>query len=170
MMEGKWRFVPPQSDIGSSTDKASRKFVRKTAMKAYRQRERLQRTSEFLGQGGSSLQEEGRESEPLVAATSLPVVGYSDEVEGKSSSSSPHSSTKSMSKQEANQESYKDIELKSAALAYYRIPNSEQNIGAQQLEPFGSTELGTERSRHVLFSHCKSYTSPRDPRSPPTGI
>ena len=47
-MANRWEFVPTQTNRGSDSDAAARRFVRGTAMRAFRQRQRLERAQQLM--------------------------------------------------------------------------------------------------------------------------
>jgi hypothetical protein len=150
-MGKKWQFVSNQVEDGAGKDERTRKIVRKTAMKAFRRNERMERAKRFmqeeLGTGDPPTSETvGERAETSVRGETLQgpeppgnlIFAQDDDTVPLSvDASSP------------------DAPLPARALAQYPVASSFWPQEIVSLDPFGSSPLGTCTTWHFLFTHCQ---------------
>ncbi|KUJ08251.1 uncharacterized protein LY89DRAFT_725168 [Mollisia scopiformis] len=144
-MGKKWQFVSNQVEDGAGKDESTRKIVRKTAMKAFRRNQRLERVKNFMQEQGGiedhgdlETLDERSEKVPSNAASGKPSYHLNQDSLG---------SSVVLFQPEASTEYPID--------SFFHWP---QEIVS--LDPFGSSPLGTCSTWHFLFTHFVYHIAP----------
>lgn len=149
-----WQFVSNHVEDGAGKNEETRKIVRKTAMKAFRRSQRLERAKDFMQKGpveGDLRDSQIPEGQIGVGTSELPPEG----VHGVETPGS------SILRRDDDGESSVDL---SSFLALLQLEGGDDDLNASPIvwpqeiagfDPFGSSPLGTSRSWYFLFRHCK---------------
>jgi hypothetical protein len=155
-MVKRWQFVSNQGEDGVGKDEKTRKIVRKTAMKAFRRNQRLERAKRFM--------QEGREG---VDQCDLETTG--EAAEDSCSEVLPQGLEQSGSLVLRQNQNGVEVSVHAynAGALLQQMALNEYPVAASfpwpreivSLDPFGSSPLGTCRTWHHLFTHCEYKAS-----------
>jgi hypothetical protein len=155
-MAKKWQFVSNHTDDGAGKDAETRRIVRKAAMRAFRQNQRLEQAKKFMQEQPENDDQHDPQFLDNSSENSLCRIApaSSDDVERRESP---------VLGQDKNSVESKVVSSRSLALAqpgsWSEYPMASGFRWPQEitsLDPFGSSPLGTCSTWHYLFRHCES--------------